>query len=32
VSELRACGVTVNCDYEGKTPNGRKVYRYRIEG
>jgi len=28
VSEARACGVKIECRYEGKTHSGRKIYRY----
>lgn len=30
VSEARACGIQVDCSYEGATETGRKIYRYRI--
>lgn len=30
VSEARACGHNIDCKYEGKSPTGRKIYRYRI--
>lgn len=30
VSELRRSGYLVPCEYEGKTPEGRKVYRYSL--
>lgn len=29
VSELRANGIPISCEYE-RTTNGRRVYRYRI--
>ena len=31
VSELRANGIAVTCVYEGRTHNGRKIYRYTIQ-
>lgn len=31
VAEIRANGFNVSCTYEGTTPNGRRVYRYRLE-
>lgn len=30
VSELRACGVAVNCQFEGMGENKSKIYRYRL--
>lgn len=30
VSELRQNGYIVSCDFEGTTPTGAKVYRYRL--
>lgn len=28
ISELRCSGYVIDCKYEGKTPSGRRVYRY----
>ena len=28
VSEARACGMPIECEYHGKSANGRKIYRY----
>lgn len=30
MSELRACGVPVKCEYLGKGDSGRKIYRYYL--
>jgi len=30
VSELRQNGYEVRCSYVGKTPNGRRIFKYRI--
>jgi hypothetical protein len=29
-SETRACGVPIVCQYQGKSANGRRVYRYKL--
>ena len=31
VSEARACGFDIHAQYEGKSPAGRKIYRYRLK-
>ena len=31
VSELRASGLTITCQYERMTEEGRKVYRYYLQ-
>ena len=31
VSEARACGFNILAQYEGKSPTGRKIYRYRLQ-
>ena len=31
VSEARACGFDIHATYEGKSPAGRKIYRYRLK-
>ena len=31
-AELRANGHDVQCEYQGTTPEGRRVYRYRLVG
>ena len=28
VSEAKACGMPIECEYHGKSANGRKIYRY----
>ena len=30
VSALRHNGIAVDCEYEGETETGRRVYRYRV--
>lgn len=30
VAELRAGGIAVECDYEGTTDKGARIYRYRL--
>lgn len=30
VSEARACGVPIRCEYAGQSVTGRKIYRYRL--
>jgi hypothetical protein len=30
VSELRANGITVNCDFRGRTENGDSIFEYYI--
>ncbi len=32
VSELRRSGYVIECVYEGKTPAGRKIFRYTLLG
>lgn len=31
-SELRANGYLIDCEYAGKTSNGRKIFRYHLRG
>lgn len=30
VAELRANGLDIDCQYEGKTAHGRRIYRYSL--
>lgn len=30
ISELRACGEAITCDYEGRTKSGAAVFRYKL--
>lgn len=30
VSEARACGYPIECQYQGKSESGRRVHRYRL--
>lgn len=32
ISELRQNGFLIDCDYEGRTSTGRRIYRYRLIG
>lgn len=32
ISELRANGYTIDCEYAGKTSTGRRIFRYHLNG